>query len=113
MSIQTDDKDLYIVWVFDEVDALSNALLALINFKRHVPGGFWPSKIALHKLNRITFGFGDDVKMERRGWNLLDAAYVSTYKPIEDRPDGRAATMFKRERKPIAGELRRRRSKMR
>lgn len=112
MTIQTDDKDLYIVWVFDEVDALSNALLALINFKCHMPG-MWPSKVVLHKYNRIAFGFGDDVKVERRPWNLLDAPYLSTYKPIEDKPDARTATVFKAERKSVVGEFRQRRSKMR
>lgn len=107
VSIDTTVKDMYIVWVYGEDCMLTNVLRALAVYKRKV-GGYWPREAALQRNNRLSFGIGEDTRVTRNDQTLVDAMYLSTYRPLPDDcdDDEQEATVLDVKRKPVGKAFR-------
>lgn len=85
MRVDTDDKNAFLVFVYDEQPILTNVLRALAMFKREVSG--WPRMVGVRNGNRLPFALGSDTRIEITDWMLLGAIYLSTYNPLLDAPE--------------------------
>lgn len=103
-GIVYDNKDLYLPWIFDEVDILSNALLGLAMFRKRC-GERWPNTIVVHRNCRLSFGLGEDVRLRRQSWGLRDAIYFSLFEPYVDTKVTRRMTRIPKQRKPILDDV--------
>lgn len=104
------DKDTYVVWIYREINMLSNVLVALCYYKR-VFGEYWPAKIVVRESNRLSVGMGEDTLLEEDDWNLLDAMYMLTHEPLADRHGGeRVPTIFNGKRRAVGVAFRDRRA---
>ncbi|MHA2086123.1 MAG: hypothetical protein ACXABD_20450, partial [Candidatus Thorarchaeota archaeon] len=60
MEVDTDKKDQWLVYFYEERHILSNILFSLARYKKKVNG--WPRKVGIRRGNRLQFTFGDDTK---------------------------------------------------
>jgi hypothetical protein len=98
--VDYNDPDLYRAFIFEEVDILSNVLLALSHY-RDKCGERWPKIISVHHDNRLSFGFGSDTKLVRDKWGLRDCLYMSLHKPWADTGITRKRTPKPKQRTPV------------
>lgn len=86
----------YQLYILDDVDILSNCLMALAEFRRN-KGDYWPSSITVHKRNRLSISFGPGIKLIRpadkdSNWLMINGLYMSTDRPLRDPAVVRKAT---------------------
>jgi hypothetical protein len=85
----------YLVYLLEEMDILTNCIKALAEYRKHV-GEYWPSRIIINRNNRLTFGFGEGIKIRRGSaydtWIINNAIYMSTDNPLRDPAHQRKAT---------------------
>ena len=98
------EKDMrYDVWVYGEMNALSNFLGSLCMFRHNNPG-LWPSMVRMSSDNRLAswkfaeavFEVNTTMKMA-----IKDAIYIAYYKPWEDNPTKRTPTKKPKKRTPV------------
>lgn len=99
-----DDDKQWHVWLYEEVDILTNILRNFAMFRRHY-GPYWPRKVVVHTENRITINFGEDIPIECEDWTLRNALYNWLYDPWYDpHKNTQQPRQFFGERTPIKDE---------
>lgn len=90
--IRYDNPDLYIAYLYEEQDILSNVLEALAKFRRATDYNIWPRQVVVRRNNRIPFDCLKTIEVIRNDKNLMDAMYMSLFSPliIPDIPKRRA-----------------------
>ncbi len=83
VTIDTSTKDMYVVWLYNEEDMLTNLLRAIVMYKKKL-GAYWPRLAVVQHNNRLSMGLGDDTKVKRDDWILIDGLYLSAYQPLPD-----------------------------
>lgn len=95
------DEDLYEVYFFAEIDALSNALRALARFKR-LHGEFWPKKVQVSPGAMRILHFGPDMNLEFNSKLHRAAYYLSLHRPNYDpHQNKRKSSRFRGKRKAV------------
>lgn len=100
------DANSYVAIQLEEVNELSNMLLAISIYKRRL-GEVWPREILMHKCSRMSIRIGKYTIIKRASWAMLDVIYLSKYIPVVDICDGRRyPTIFKKKRHPVGKAFR-------
>lgn len=82
MTIRYDDPDLYLTYIYRELDILSNVLIGLAKFRAVVELDIWPRMVVIRRNNRMPFDMLKTIEVIRNDKNLLDAMYMSLYSPF-------------------------------